>query len=110
MELNTFCKIVDTIGPENNADFTSTGDLQEFMEWFESPTNYYKEKVDDHNKVHVITHSHIMRDYLAQFKLNDETPFNIDKIEIITIIGKKIRNSSHIKKFFFKYLKWIVKI
>ena len=42
------------------------------MEWYNGNseiTNYYK-KHQQENKVHIVTHSHIMREYLARFQID----------------------------------------
>lgn len=68
------CLIEDSAGPSTKKEgFTTTGDLQKFMEWFESEKNYHRQK--HHNGlVHVVTHSQIMQQYLR-----DKFSFDIDK-------------------------------
>lgn len=68
-KVQSFCDIQDTAGPNSGRGFIETGNLQDFMEWYNSKSNYYgtynKEK-----KVHIVTHSHIMREYLARFQID----------------------------------------
>jgi hypothetical protein len=96
-KLTNFCDIKDTAGPNSGSEFTTTGNLQKFMEWYNSDSNYYG-KHNDNNKVHIVTHSHIMRDYLASFKFktsmdNSLIPFDLDKLKTDPDI-KQIRNSN----------------
>ena len=94
-ELTSFYKIEDTAGPSSGTEFTQTGNLQKFMEWYNSPQNYYgnqNEKRGTSSIVNIVSHSRIMRAHLSKFTttLND-LPFNIDD----DIIGlKDIRNSN----------------
>ena len=68
------CLVEDTSGPSTKKEgFTTTGDLQKFMEWFESEKNYHRPTHPD-GLVHVVTHSQIMQQYLR-----DKFNFNIDK-------------------------------
>jgi len=99
-KLTSFCKIEDTAGPNSGAGFTQTGDLQEFMNWYNSESNYFGSH-DENNKVHIVTHSHIMRDYLSKFKVTIQKPgqapqasisFDIDAID--NPILKEIRKSN----------------
>lgn len=71
-KVESFCKIQDTAGPNSGPEFIETGNLQQFMEWYNGNseiTNYYK-KHQQENKVHIVTHSHIMREYLARFQID----------------------------------------
>lgn len=96
-----FCNVKDSAGPNSGEEFTTTGNLQKFMEWYNSNFNYYGNH-EQENKVHVVTHSHIMRDYLTKFQTilqnKDDpfekynVPFDLDKIQDETI--EKIRNSN----------------
>jgi len=70
------------------------------MEWYNSESNYFGSH-DENNKVHIVTHSHIMRDYLSIFKVTIQKPgqapqasisFDIDAIDNPEL--KKIRNSN----------------
>lgn len=94
-KLSSFCGIEDSAGPNNGPEFTKTGNLKEFMDWYNSDSNYYK-KHHQKNKVHIVTHSHIMRDYLKSFPINigdKEVPFDLDELKKDTLIGP-IRNSN----------------
>jgi len=124
------CLIKDTSGPDtkDKKGFLETGNLEKFMKWFsDSSTNYYFKSycVDkfstnstdstdstDSTKfvlVHVVTHSHIMQDYLKDnfkiptvtnqtnnsnfqlFKYNKSEPeviFNIDKLNAYKNVRK----------------------
>ena len=66
--LKSFCDIQDTAGPNSGHEFIETGNLQKFMEWYNSESNYYGRYNKD-EKVHIVTHSHIMRDYLMTFNV-----------------------------------------
>lgn len=99
-KLTSFCNIEDTAGPNSGVGFTQTGDLQKFMEWYNSESNYFGSH-DENNKIHIVTHSHIMRDYLSKLKVTiseegkaPQAPisFDIDAIENSDL--KKIRNSN----------------
>ena len=81
-KLTSFCDIKDTAGPKSNKGFTETGNLQTFMEWYNSSSNYYG-KNNKSGIVHIITHSHIMRDYLKHFSLNESyiIPGNAKKLK-----------------------------
>ena len=82
-KLSSFCGIEDSAGPNNGPEFTKTGNLKEFMDWYNSDSNYYK-KHHQKNKVHIVTHSHIMRDYLKSFPINigdKEVPFDLDELK-----------------------------
>ena len=69
------CIMEDTSGPNTNENgFKTTGNLQDFMEWFESDNNYHGKKVDENALVHIVTHSQIMQQYLR-----DKFNFDIDK-------------------------------
>jgi len=69
------CDIVDTCGPNvisplEKTQFLQTGNLQQFMIWFNSPHNYYGKKCQK-SIAHVVTHSQVMQSYLKQvFNLN----------------------------------------
>lgn len=68
------CLLQDTSGPSTKKEgFTTTGDLQKFMKWFESDKNYHGVNLEN-GLVHVVTHSQIMRQYLR-----DKFNFDIDK-------------------------------
>jgi hypothetical protein len=98
-ELTSFCNIEDTAGPNSGVGFTQTGDLQEFMNWYNSKWNYFGSH-DENNKIHIVTHSHIMRDYLSKFKvtISEEgkapIPISFDIDAIDNPILKEIRNSN----------------
>jgi hypothetical protein len=94
--MNKPCDIVDTSGPNSGVEFTETGDLNDFMKWHNGETNYYNSLVQVDEPVHVVTHSHIMRDYLASFQIEDAggiQPFDLDKLKSNAVI-KGIRNSN----------------
>ena len=100
-KLASFCKIEDTSGPNSSADFTQTGDLQKFMDWYNNKNSNYFGLHNEGNKVHIVTHSHIMRDYLSKFNVTiteegkaPQAPigFDIDAIDNPEL--KKIRNSN----------------
>ena len=69
------CDIVDTCGPNvisnlEKTQFLQTGNLQQFMIWFNSPDNYYGKKCEK-SIAHVVTHSQVMQSYLRDvFNLN----------------------------------------
>ena len=70
-KVKSFCDIQDTAGPNSGHEFIETGNLQKFMEWYNGNseiTNYYGRYNKD-KKVHIVTHSHIMREYLMNFKV-----------------------------------------
>lgn len=101
-KLKSFCNIEDTAGPSSGKDFTQTGDLQKFMDWYNnnSKSNYFGSH-DENNKVHIVTHSHIMRDYLSKFKVTiseegkaPQAPISFDIDAIDNTELKKIRNSN----------------
>ena len=78
-----FCNVGDTAGPNSGEEFTTTGDLQDFMDWYNSSNNYHKTH-EQQNKVHVITHSHIMRGYLTRFQIkegNKQIAFDLDALK-----------------------------
>ena len=80
-ELISFCKIEDTAGPSSGSEFTNDGDLQKFMEWYNSLSNYYGKhtvKKDKQNIVNVVSHSKVMSGYLKKFRTKDDLVFNID--------------------------------
>jgi hypothetical protein len=100
-KLVSFCEVEDTAGPNSGADFTQTGDLQKFMEWYSNErSNYFGSHDDENNKIHIVTHSHIMRDYLSKFKIDiseeGKAPipisFDIDAIDNASL--KEIRKSN----------------
>jgi hypothetical protein len=79
------CLVEDTAGPSTKKEgFTTTGDLQKFMEWFESTNNYHGQN-HENGLVHVVTHSQIMQKYLR-----DKFNFDIDKIKDYS----KVRHSN----------------
>jgi hypothetical protein len=78
-----FCSVSDTAGENSGEGFTTTGDLQDFMDWYNSSDNYHTSH-EQQNKVHIITHSHIMRDYLARFQIkegNKQFSFDLDTLK-----------------------------
>ena len=99
-KLTSFCKVEDTSGPNSGVGFTQTGDLQKFMEWYSNERSNYFGSNDENNKVHIVTHSHIMRDYLSKFKVTiseeGKAPipisFDIDAIDNASL--KEIRKSN----------------
>ena len=99
-KLVSFCKVEDTAGPNSSVGFTQTGDLQKFMEWYSNESSKYFGLHDENNKVHIVTHSHIMRDYLSKFKVTiseeGKAPipisFDIDAIDNPSL--KEIRKSN----------------
>ncbi len=98
-KLTSFCNIKDTAGPKSDKGFTGTGNLQTFMEWYNSASNYYG-KNNKSGIVHIITHSHIMRDYLKQFSLNEsydknKKSFDINKIPDDNLTNIRNSNSWH---------------
>ena len=100
-KLTSFCNIEDTAGPNSGAGFTQTGDLQKFMEWYSNESSNYFGSHDENNKVHIVTHSHIMRDYLSKFKVTiseegkaPQAPINFDIDAIDNPSLKEIRKSN----------------
>ena len=100
-QLASFCNIEDTAGPNSGADFTKTGDLQKFMDWYNNKNSNYYGIHSEGNKVHIVTHSHVMRNYLSNFNViitkEGKAPrapvsFDIDAIENSDL--KKIRKSN----------------
>lgn len=78
-----FCSVSDTAGENSGEGFTTIGDLQDFMDWYNSSDNYHKTH-EQQNKVHIITHSHIMRDYLTRFQIKEGTKqiaFDLDALK-----------------------------
>jgi hypothetical protein len=71
------CSMEDNAGPFTKEEdgFIIIGNLQKFMEWFESEKNYHG-KNHEQGLVHVVTHSQIMQQYLRE-KFN----FDIDKLD-----------------------------
>jgi hypothetical protein len=71
---NDVCSMEDNAGPHTKEEngFITIGNLQKFMEWFESNKNYHDKKYDN-GLVHVVTHSQIMQQYLR-----DKFNFDID--------------------------------
>ena len=91
---NNVCSMEDNAGPKTKQEdgFIVVGDLHKFMEWFESGQNYhgthYQQHPGENNEerlVHVVTHSHIMQQYLK-----DKFNFDIDKIKDYS----NVRNSN----------------
>lgn len=66
------CRILDTVGPETTLlGFKENGNLENFMNWFESDENYYKGSITNAMPIHVVTHSQVMQQYLKDvFKLD----------------------------------------
>ena len=62
-ETPNICDIKDTVGPVAGSEFIKNGNLQSFMNWFESDENYYK---PIGKKVHVVTHSNVMQSYFSK--------------------------------------------
>lgn len=100
-KLTSFCKVEDTAGPNSSVGFTQTGDLQKFMEWYSNESSKYFGLHDENNKVHIVTHSHIMRDYLSKFKVTiseegkaPQSPINFDIDAIDNDSLKEIRKSN----------------
>lgn len=83
------CKIKDTAGPSTEKEgFTTTGDLQKFMDWFESEQNYHGKNVQN-GLVHIVTHSQIMQKYLLDtFQLNID--IDEDKKSVFSKIVKMV--------------------
>ena len=77
------CSIHDTRGIDKTSklkeeQFLKTGNLQKFMNWFNSEDNYYGRKCSN-DIIHVVTHSQIMQSYLkSKFGMNIKE--NIKKI------------------------------
>ena len=71
-ELKSFCNVEDAAGPNSGNDFTKTGDLQKFMDWYNKEDSNYYGINSQENKVHIVTHSHIMRNYLSNFNVTFE--------------------------------------
>ena len=89
-EIKSFCNVEDTAGPNSGNDFTETGDLQKFMDWYNKEDSNYYGIHSQGNKVHIVTHSHIMRNYLSNFNVTFEeegkapeapVSFDIDTID-----------------------------
>jgi len=100
-KLTSFCKVEDTAGPNSGVGFTQTGDLQKFMEWYSNESSNYFGSNDENNKVHIVTHSHIMRDYLSKFKVTiseegkaPQSPINFDIDAIDNASLKELRKSN----------------
>lgn len=95
--LTSFCRIKDLSGPKSGKEFTKYRkfQLKMFMNWFNSGKNYYQKKIDHNNRVHVVAHSNIMREYLNMFNIKGATqtiPFDINAIKH-EYLGK-VRNSN----------------
>ena len=89
-QIKSFCNVEDTAGPNSGNDFTETGDLQKFMDWYNKEDSNYYGIHSQGNKVHIVTHSHIMRNYLSNFNVTFEeegkapeapVSFDIDTID-----------------------------
>lgn len=94
--LDSFCNIEDTSGPDSGDDFTKTGDLQQFMEWFNSSNNYYKSPSTQ--SVYVVTHSRIMNSYLRLFDIilsGQKQKFDMDTLKKTFTQIRGISNSNN---------------
>lgn len=83
-KVQSFCNIQDTAGPNSGDEFIETGNLKDFMEWYNSNSNYYRKNNDEdneNNKVHIVTHSHIMREYLMTFNVKTRGGDDSDAIK-----------------------------
>ena len=106
--MNKPCNIVDTSGPNSGIEFTDTGVLNDFMKWHNGETNYYNSPVlvPVYKNVHVVTHSHIMRTYLADFKI----VIDKDELKLAQTEEQKIYDDTSYKKRFMNKFKSLHKL
>ena len=76
------------------------------MKWHNGKTNYYKILVPVDKNVHVVTHSHIMRTYLADFKI----VIDKDKLKLAQTEEQKIYDATSYKKRFMNKFKSLHKL
>jgi len=98
-KVQSFCKIQDTAGPNSGHEFIETGDLQKFMKWYNNKSSNYYKQHNDVNKVHIVTHSHIMREYLADFEINAN---DSNKPELLRAMNNAKKNKIKV------YLRYII--
>lgn len=84
-KLNNINNIKDTVGPKTTfkEEYLKVGDLKKFMNWYNTlPPNSNTKIPKSNTKIHVITHSGVMRNYVKVLvnKINNERIINSNPI------------------------------
>jgi hypothetical protein len=97
--------IVDSIGPYTKIPgFLTTGNLVQFMKWFNTQSTYEKHYDDNNEVYHVVTHSNIMKKYFThELGIQNTNILNLDLIHHTNL--NSFRTKLHVNKLLQEFFK-----